>query len=245
MRLQNNDNTSKIKEFSEWILNVGDGKLSEPNDGYFHPLVLFMQTVNNIIFFFLSFPFFFNKKRFLFIHCFFEHSCIILISILCSSMDNHIFNNGGVEVDIPEELLILDFDNPIDAINVVLIQTYNNTTRMKNICNLRQYLHKQFQFIIPDKCFFSSLFSEEKEYLSSDEVDMSDVNDIEIVNILTPKFLNTLSTSGIPNHKIKLKVGTPIILLRNLDQAEGLCNGTRLMMTRMTKHVLEAKKHVR
>jgi ATP-dependent DNA helicase PIF1 len=34
MRLQNNDNSDEIKKFSEWLLKVGEGKLSEPNDGY-------------------------------------------------------------------------------------------------------------------------------------------------------------------------------------------------------------------
>ncbi|CAH9104030.1 unnamed protein product [Cuscuta epithymum] len=37
MQLQNNlDMTSatELKEFSKWILDVGDGKISEPNDGY-------------------------------------------------------------------------------------------------------------------------------------------------------------------------------------------------------------------
>ncbi|XP_019434159.1 PREDICTED: ATP-dependent DNA helicase PIF1-like, partial [Lupinus angustifolius] len=70
---------------------------------------------------------------------------------------------------------------------------------------------------------------------------MSDANDNETFNILTPEFLNSLSTSGLPNHMIKLKVGTPIMLLRNLDQSEGLCNGTRLVVTKMANHVLEAK----
>ncbi|KAF1871125.1 hypothetical protein Lal_00020859, partial [Lupinus albus] len=87
----------------------------------------------------------------------------------------------------------------------------------------------------------SIITSEEKEYISSDEVDTCDVNDIETISILIPEILNTLSTFSFPNHKIKLKVGTPIILLRNLDQADRLCNGTRLMVTRMAKHVLEAK----
>jgi len=32
--------------------------------------------------------------------------------------------------------------------------------------------------------------------------------------IVTPKFLNSLNTSGTPDHKMKLKVGTPIMLLR-------------------------------
>jgi len=31
------------------------------------------------------------------------------------------------------------------------------------------------------------------------------------------------------------------MLLRNLDQAEGLCNGTRLTITRLGNHVIEAK----
>uniref|UniRef100_A0A183CP13 ATP-dependent DNA helicase n=2 Tax=Globodera pallida TaxID=36090 RepID=A0A183CP13_GLOPA len=40
--------------------------------------------------------------------------------------------------------------------------------------------------------------------------------------------------SGIPPHKLKLKVGTPIMLLRNLDVHQGLCNGTRLQVMRMS-----------
>jgi ATP-dependent DNA helicase PIF1 len=58
---------------------------------------------------------------------------------------------------------------------------------------------------------------------------------------LTPEFLNSLRTSGLPNHKITLKVGTPIMLMRNLDPADGLCNGTRLIVTKHENHVLEAR----
>ncbi|KAF1898484.1 hypothetical protein Lal_00032064 [Lupinus albus] len=56
--------------------------------------------------------------------------------------------------------------------------------------------------------------------LSKILVDMSNTNDSETFNILTPEFLNSLATSGVPNHNIKLKVGTPIMVLRNLDQYE-------------------------
>jgi ATP-dependent DNA helicase PIF1 len=34
MRLQSCGNPDELAKFSEWILNVGEGKLSEPNDGY-------------------------------------------------------------------------------------------------------------------------------------------------------------------------------------------------------------------
>ena len=50
-----------------------------------------------------------------------------------------------------------------------------------------------------------------------------------------------MKASGIPNHEIALKVGTPIMLLRNIDHANGLCNGTRLVITKLAKHILEAR----
>ena len=53
--------------------------------------------------------------------------------------------------------------------------------------------------------------------------------------------MNALRTSGLPNHKIILKIGTIIMLLRNIDQAEGLYNGTQLIVIRITNHVIEAK----
>lgn len=68
---------------------------------------------------------------------------------------------------------------------------------------------------------------DEREYLSSDSIEKSKTIASSIFEAITTKFLNSLRTSGLPNHKIRLKVGSPIMLLRNLDQLEGLCNGTR------------------
>lgn len=60
-------------------------------------------------------------------------------------------------------------------------------------------------------------------------------------DVHTPEFLNTIVASGLPKHQIKLKIGVPIMLLRNIDESAGLCNGTRLIVTNMGKNVLEAK----
>ncbi|XP_076943903.1 uncharacterized protein LOC143614309 [Bidens hawaiensis] len=80
------------------------------------------------------------------------------------------------------------------------------------------------------------------EYLSSDSVSKSDYIDGNVdPTLYSTEILNGLKIAGLPNHKLILKVGVPVMLLRNIDQKQGLCNGTRLQVVSLGTHVIEVK----
>jgi ATP-dependent DNA helicase PIF1 len=66
---------------------------------------------------------------------------------------------------------------------------------------------------------------EQKTYLGYDTPHARNVDGDAVDDVHTPELLNTISASGLPNHKLRLKVGISVMLLRNLDKKLGLCNG--------------------
>ena len=70
-------------------------------------------------------------------------------------------------------------------------------------------------------------------------IDFDDQVGIE-ADWLTTEFLNDMRCSGIPDHKLVLKKGVPIMLMRNLEISAGLCNGTRLIVDELHPAVIGA-----
>nr|CAI5826495.1 unnamed protein product [Callosobruchus analis] len=71
-------------------------------------------------------------------------------------------------------------------------------------------------------------------HLSDDSVEIED--DGERLN-----FTIVFLSSQMPHHRFRLKVGTVVMLLSNLNTKKGLCNGTKLVISNMRTNVIEAK----
>jgi hypothetical protein len=82
-----------------------------------------------------------------------------------------------------------------------------------------------------------------REYRSADSVvdDGSGISAEQTAINFPVEFLNTLNINGFPEHVLQLKVGAPIMLLRNICPANGLCNGTRLTITELHDNIIRAR----
>ena len=52
------------------------------------------------------------------------------------------------------------------------------------------------------------------------------------------EYLNTLTPSGFPKHLLHLKPGMPLMILRNINPRQGLCNGTRVIFDKCINNKL-------
>ena len=53
--------------------------------------------------------------------------------------------------------------------------------------------------------------------------------------------MNDINSRSLPLAKLELKIGCPVMVLKNLDVANGVCNGSRGILTRYSNRVLEVK----
>jgi ATP-dependent DNA helicase PIF1 len=97
-----------------------------------------------------------------------------------------------------------------------------------------------------NNAIFESLSEELHMYMNVDSLVLTKEGASAIAGVLMDslylvEFLNILQFSSIANHKLELKVGVPILLLRNLNQSIRLCNGTRLIIKTLGQRVIEVE----
>ena len=77
----------------------------------------------------------------------------------------------------------------------------------------------------------------ERTYLSADSIVDTDP---ALAAQYPTEFLNQQEASGLPPHRLRLRVGAVVILLRNVRPRDGLNNGARMVVTGMQNRLLKA-----
>ena len=85
-----------------------------------------------------------------------------------------------------------------------------------------------------NKILLEDMQGEKFIYKSCDEVNPTEAH------MYPAEFLNSIDLQGLPPHKLELKSGAVIILLRNINPLEGHVNGTRYVVQNLLPHVIDA-----
>ena len=132
-------------------------------------------------------------------------------------------NDGEATVEFEDDLLIPDSN---DHIQSIIEATYPEL--LKNLYNPsyfqdRAILAPTHELVdMVNNKMLDLLQGEEKTYDSSDSVGVIDMDSNFNEALYTPDFLNSIKIAGLPNHSLRLKIGAPVMCMRNIDQRAGL-----------------------
>lgn len=144
-------------------------------------------------------------------------------------------------IHIPDELLVFTDGPKIPTLVDLTYPQFSHNYLSPQYLKQRAILTTTNDIVDDINSYMLTLLPQQpKEYLSADSISkcLDTCNDADI--LYPTEYLNTLNANNFPQHKLILKVGVPIMLLRNLNQSIGLCNGTRLIVTNLGDNIIEA-----
>nr|GEV31895.1 hypothetical protein [Tanacetum cinerariifolium] len=152
-------------------------------------------------------------------------------------------NDGEAVIGIPDDLLIKDSHDPVGSLVQSVYPSFLDNLNDATYFQERAILAPTHEVVeVINDHLLDLIPSKEKVYYSSDSICESEgLDDNFNESLYSPNVSNGLKLSGIPNHRLALKVGAPVMLLRNIDQSAGLCNGTRLRITKLGERCIEAE----
>uniref|UniRef100_A0A6N2LP42 ATP-dependent DNA helicase n=1 Tax=Salix viminalis TaxID=40686 RepID=A0A6N2LP42_SALVM len=163
---------AEIREFSEWILSVGNGQISD------------LPSLSEADESFVTIPF----------HLLLRASCDPIPTIVSTIYPNIC----DVQIDpgyYRERAIVTTKNTTVAEINDFVLRITPGTKRV---------------------------------YLSVDSVSTSSTESDDASSLYPIEYINQLEFNGVPSHELALKIGTPVMLLRNISPSIGYAMGLGL-----------------
>ena len=140
------------------------------------------------------------------------------------------------EISIPDELLLQNSDSENPMIDFIFGSSMS-ATDYRHYCSKAILCPLNEDSLKINEEILSRIEGEARTFFSTDEAVCDESEEV----IYPVEFLNSLTPGGLPPHALNLKIGSILILLRNLNPKIGLCNGTRLALHRITTNALDCE----
>ena len=89
-----------------------------------------------------------------------------------------------------------------------------------------------------NKTLIDSMPSDGKTFYSADKIIHEPGADDHSSSFITPEFMRSINSSSLSLGELNIKIGCPLILIRNLSPSRGLCNGSRMIVIEMSQRIL-------
>ncbi|KAF8107311.1 hypothetical protein N665_0123s0002 [Sinapis alba] len=148
----------------------------------------------------------------------------------------------GEQIVVNKSFLIPKSDTPHEALAKAAYPDFLRNYRNKNYLRERAVLTPTNSTVHEVNSYLlSQVLSHSREYLCSNSVELEATPDDDWTNHYPQEYLNSLEFPGLPNHRLCLKVGPPVMMLHNLKQEDRLCNDTRMVVTRLGDRIVEVE----
>ncbi|KAM0931002.1 hypothetical protein ACQ4PT_000606 [Festuca glaucescens] len=144
--------------------------------------------------------------------------------------------DSGSWVSIPDDLLLRpsssNMDAAIESVYDSFFFNYSSADYLAEraiMCPTNTVVYEINDYV------FNRVPGCSRKYLSCDSISKSTDHVAEADLLYPPEFLHYVTINNFPHHEIDLKVGVPVMLLRNINQSLGLCNGLGIFSAGLQK----------
>ncbi|XP_074341972.1 uncharacterized protein LOC141679370 [Apium graveolens] len=147
------------------------------------------------------------------------------------------------EFVVPDEYVVKSpLKTPIKTLIDIIYPDFQNNLHSQEYLRSRSILTPT-NIVVDDinAQILERVLSNMHTYLSQDSIEDRGVDDNDFDSSFPVEYLNSINMPCMPKHELKVKFGAVVMLMRNLNQIMGLCNGTRMIVTGCKKNSIECQ----